>query len=248
MSNLEFFKKQSKNFLKDWKSQTKIVVTDGNVYFRYSPKFFDIKDWFSYFELSAKDEQDVKLSRAQHYIAKIAGFKKWTDLIAASEKELIYAEIKLRNFKNSMDLIQWDYIEKDYELADLDIDSKIEYAKQFFKGVNVTGFEGEEKAITPKIITGKEREAILRVGNYSFGRKMTSIVKCLYCDDEYKYEDSKVIQFPNEDEPYIVCKNYPKCDGSLIDMFSPDDEEDDDYGGGVPFDWDMDQGYVDEYE
>ena len=31
-------------------------------------------------------------------------------------------------------------------------------------------------------------------------------------------------------------------------MFSPDDEEDDDYGGGVPFDWDMDQGYVDEYE
>lgn len=29
-------------------------------------------------------------------------------------------------------------------------------------------------------------------------------------------------------------------------MFSPD-EEDDDYGG-VPFDWDMDQGYVDEYE
>ena len=49
-------------------------------------------------------------------------------------------------------------LEKDYEMADLDIDSKIEYAKQFFKGVNVTGFEGEEKAITPKIITGKERE------------------------------------------------------------------------------------------
>lgn len=169
-------------------------------------------------------------------------------MIAASEKELIYAEIKLRNFKNSMNLIQWDYLEKDYELADLDIDSKIEYAKQFFKGVNVTGFEGEEKAITPKIITGKEREVILRVGNYSFGRKMTSIVKCLHCDDEYKYEDSKVIQFPNEDEPYIVYKNYPKCDGSLIDMFSPDEEEDDDYGGGVPFDWDMDQGYVDEYE
>ena len=115
MSNLEFFKKQSKNFLKDWKSQKKIVETDGNVYFRYFPKFFDIKDWFSYFELSAKDEQDVKLSHAQHYIAKIAGFKKWKDLIAASEKELIYAEIKLRNFKNSMNLIQWDYLEKDYE-------------------------------------------------------------------------------------------------------------------------------------
>lgn len=60
MSNLEFFKKQSKNFLKDWKSQKKIVETDGNVYFRYSPKFFDIEDWFSYFELNVKDEQDVK--------------------------------------------------------------------------------------------------------------------------------------------------------------------------------------------
>lgn len=57
-------------------------------------------DLFLYYEFSDKDEQDIKLSRAQHLIAKIAGFKKWNELIHASPKRLELAELLVRQAKN----------------------------------------------------------------------------------------------------------------------------------------------------
>ena len=44
MSNLEFLKKEAKNLLKDWKTQTKTVESDGSVFYNYSPKFYDVAD------------------------------------------------------------------------------------------------------------------------------------------------------------------------------------------------------------
>ena len=35
MSNLEFFKKQAKNFLKDWQTQIKTVESDGFISYHY---------------------------------------------------------------------------------------------------------------------------------------------------------------------------------------------------------------------
>lgn len=99
MSNLEFFKKEAKNLLKDWKTQTKTVESDGSVAYSYSPKFYDVKDLFLSYEFSDKDEQDIKLSRAQHLIAKIAGFKKWNELIQASPERLELAELLVRQAK-----------------------------------------------------------------------------------------------------------------------------------------------------
>jgi len=96
MSNLEFFKKEAKNLLKDWKTQTKTVERDGSVSYSYSPKFYDVKGLFLSYEFSDKDEQDIKLSRAQHLIAKIAGFKKWNELIQASQERLELAELFVR--------------------------------------------------------------------------------------------------------------------------------------------------------
>lgn len=100
MSNLEFFKKEAKNLLKDWKTQTKSVGSDSSVSFSYSPKFYNVKDLFLSYEFSDKDEQDIKLSCAQHLIAKIAGFKKWNELIQASPKRLELAELLVRQVKN----------------------------------------------------------------------------------------------------------------------------------------------------
>lgn len=100
MSNLEFFKKEAKNLLKDWKTQSKTVESDGAVSYSYSPKFYDVKDLFLYYEFGDKDEQDIKLSRAQHLIAKIAGFKKWNELIQASQERLELAELLVRQAKN----------------------------------------------------------------------------------------------------------------------------------------------------
>ena len=234
MSNLEYFKKQAKNLLKDWQTQTKTVEEDGLITYNYSPKFYDVGDLFFYYEFSDKDEQDIKLARAQHLIAQMVGFKKWTDLVAASEKELEYAEVLLRNFKNSEDIADWEITEMFSGIARFDIDSKIEYAKQYFKGIKSDAPDIEDQNIKPKILSGIERETALRVGLTIFGsKKMTTKVKCIHCGDEYIYNEAQAVLYPYDQEPFIMCKNYPKCDGSLMDMMSPDEEEED---LGMPYD------------
>lgn len=85
MSNLDFFHNQAKNFLKDWKTQKQTIESDGFISYHYDWKSYDVGDLFFYYEFDDKDEQDIKLARAQHLIAKMVGFKKWNDLIHASE-------------------------------------------------------------------------------------------------------------------------------------------------------------------
>ena len=228
MSNLEFFKKQAKNLLKDWQTQTKTVEEDGLITYNYSTKFYDVGDLFFYYEFSDKDEQDIKLARAQHLIAQMVGFKKWTDLVAASEKELEYAEVLLRHFKNSEDIINWENTEMFSGIARFDIESKIEFAKKYFKGIRSDSPIDECSNIKPKILDGKEREAALRVGLVGFGtKKMNTIVKCIHCGDEYMYKDANAVLYPHDSEPFIMCKNYPKCDGSLMDMMSQEEDDED---------------------
>ena len=103
MSNLEFFKREAKNLLKDWKTQTKTVESNGSISYNYSPKFYDMKDLFLCYGFSDKDEHDIKLSCAQHLIAKIAGFKKWDELIHVSAERLELAELLVRQAKNEFD-------------------------------------------------------------------------------------------------------------------------------------------------
>ena len=47
MSNLEFFKKQAKNFLKDWQTQTITTNTDGSKSYHYDWKFYDVDYHFT---------------------------------------------------------------------------------------------------------------------------------------------------------------------------------------------------------
>ena len=108
MSNLEFFKKEAKNFLKDWQTQIKTVESDGFISYHYDWKFYDVGDLFFYYELDDKDEQDIKLARAQHWISKMVGFKKWDELIHASKVELELAEFLLRRFNNAHDVQDWE--------------------------------------------------------------------------------------------------------------------------------------------
>lgn len=88
MTNLEFFKNEAKKFLKDWRTQTQTVESDGIILYHYNPTFYDLKGLFLYYELDDRDEKDKKLARAQHFIAQMVGFKKWDDLIHATEIEL----------------------------------------------------------------------------------------------------------------------------------------------------------------
>ena len=94
MNYIEFFKLQAKNLLRDYKTQE--VYQDGEFeLFRYKPKYFDVEAIFgdfgnlrSIFADYYCDEIDFKLGNAQHIIALLVGFNKWSDLINAKEQEL----------------------------------------------------------------------------------------------------------------------------------------------------------------
>ncbi len=134
MSNLDYFKKQAKNFLKDWK--TYLNSNESSDYHPYKWKFFDIPDLFLYFELDEKDEQDICLSRAQHYIAKIVGFKNWQELKNANDDELELAKFLLHKFKNSIYIEDWEHtITFVAGIKDLDAKTKLEYAKQYYENL-----------------------------------------------------------------------------------------------------------------
>ena len=82
MDKISYFKLQAKNLLRDFKSQKMDLV--GNYF--YSPKFFeDIDDLIISFDI---DEDNFALMKAQHLIAHLAGFDKWSDLLHASDDAL----------------------------------------------------------------------------------------------------------------------------------------------------------------
>ena len=83
---------------------------------------------FIHYNFSDKDEQDIILARAQHLIAQMVGFKKWDDLIHASEPEQELAAILLRNIKNSMDIVEWEETLQLAELNKYGIEIILDYA------------------------------------------------------------------------------------------------------------------------
>lgn len=301
MSNLEFFKKQAKNLLKDWQTQTKTVESDGFISYHYDWKFYDVGDLFFYYEYSDKDEQEIILARAQHMIAKMVGFKKWDDLIHATPEELELAELLLRRFKNSSDIQNWEETLAFTGVAQYGPEAVLDYAKQYYqlgdskeivnlpidkitilsgklKSTEINKFDDvnnpegllrkdsdvycmhcrkafrfiqskvirdnekglsmvvcknypdcrgtylDYKVLTPTIMYGNVKTTELNRGLEAFpSLRIDTKVRCLHCDQEYLFNEAKVVQFPEDDEPLIMCKNYPECNGSLIDMMPQED-------------------------
>ena len=108
MTHIEYFKLQAKNLFKDYKTKTPYIDdVHGYSYYNYTPKYFDIDGILLDYDY---DETNFSLMKAQHIIALLAGFCKWTDLSKASEAEL---ELSKQLFDNQ-DVIRigdWeDYI------------------------------------------------------------------------------------------------------------------------------------------
>ena len=296
MNHIEFIKKQAKNFFKDWQTQTKTVEDDGFISYHYDWKFYDVGDLFIYYELDDKDEQNISLGHAQHYIAKMVGFEKWDYLVNASEPELELAELLLRRFKSSQDVQYWEELINSHDMPDLAPQQLLEYAKWHYqlkdsmeiasypldkltilsgklKSKEINNFDDEHnpdgilrnnstvlcpecnktfsfkqskvikandknltmvvcknfplcratyldyQVLTPTVLLGTSRQEGLKKGLEVFGGfKMNTKVHCIHCDREYLYKEASVVQFPNDDEPLVMCKHYPNCNGSLIDM------------------------------
>jgi hypothetical protein len=136
MTHVEFFRLQAKNLFKDYNTKRSYIdEVDGDSYYRYEPRFFDINTVFLYYDV---DEENFSLMKAQHLIALIVGFRKWTDLLKASEPKLELAKLLFDN-QDKISSEDWEmYIhgmETDNKTT-FDSDFRLEIFKQVFLNVD----------------------------------------------------------------------------------------------------------------
>lgn len=140
MNYIEYFKLKSKNLFKDYKIRT---FNEEEGYYEYNPRFFnDIEQILDNFRIA--DEDKFTLMKAQHIIARLAGFYKWEELIKATEP-ILKIGIYLLNYRQeysdwlgvntdiveSMIVTDWKEYEQQY-LDGCDDDTKLEIFEQVF--------------------------------------------------------------------------------------------------------------------
>ncbi|CAD0009859.1 hypothetical protein [Flavobacterium chungangense] len=133
MNAIDYFKLQSKNLHRDFKTQTPLIdKTIGSFQYEYTPKYFQIYDIISDFDI---DEENFTLMNAQHVIANIAGFDKWSTLIKVSASELELAKL-LFEHQDKIDLMSWNlYIANAQSMNEEELDAEIQV--EIFKQVVV---------------------------------------------------------------------------------------------------------------
>ena len=140
MANIEFFKQQSKNFMKDYKTR---VFNEAEGFYEYSPRYFKDIDELLY-TFGFKDDEVFTLMNAQHIIARLSGFYKWNELIRVSEAALEIGRLLLThresyqqnqgiftNMVESLIVADWQAYESQY-LQGFDDESKLEVFKNVF--------------------------------------------------------------------------------------------------------------------
>lgn len=127
MTHIKYFKLQAKNLFKDYKTQTHYIDdTDGDTYYKYDPKYFDVDAIFLDYDL---DEENLGLMQVQHILAQMLGFKKWAALSKASEAELELTKLLFDN-QDKIFLQEWEMTYGSY-----DAESKLEILKQILLDV-----------------------------------------------------------------------------------------------------------------
>lgn len=106
MMPVDFFKLQAKNLLRDYKTQYIYQVnSDGTKQYAYKPKYFDIETIL--FDFDDFDEENFSLMKAQHLLATMLGFKKWSNLLNASAVELELAKLRF-DYQHRISLDEWE--------------------------------------------------------------------------------------------------------------------------------------------
>ncbi len=125
MNTIDFFKLQSKNLHRDFKTKKAVSDNESVWAYEYEPKYFDVELIISDFDL---DEKKLTLMKVQHVIAQMAGFQKWTVLIKASQPDLKIAKILYDN-QDVIDLRMWlDYIAEAERMNQTNFDSETKLA------------------------------------------------------------------------------------------------------------------------
>lgn len=137
MTHIAYFKRQAKHLFRDYKTkELSINNLYGSTYYKYAPKYFDIENLLYDCEFN---EGDFSLMKAQHVIARILGFYKWTELLKASEAELELAKLLFDN-QDKIHIENWRMYIVDVERdnnSTFDPESRIEIFKHVFLGKEV---------------------------------------------------------------------------------------------------------------
>ncbi|MCB9094707.1 MAG: hypothetical protein H6621_06525 [Halobacteriovoraceae bacterium] len=108
MNHVNFFKLQSKNLLRDFKTRKKVYDHEIKTQlYEFSPRFFDIDNIILTYNFSDMQIEKFTLMKAQHFIAQLVGFKKWNFLIKASIEELELAKLLFDN-QHKLSLDDWE--------------------------------------------------------------------------------------------------------------------------------------------
>lgn len=132
MSHVDFFKLQAKNLFRDYKTKTPYIdKVDGFTYYNYTPEYFDVDRILLEFDYN---EEKFSLMQAQHIIALMVGFRKWADLLKASDLELELAKL-LFDHQDKIGLEDWEhFMAHTIELnnKNFDLETWIEIFKEVF--------------------------------------------------------------------------------------------------------------------
>lgn len=140
MNYIDFFKLQAKNFLKDFKTKQ---YNEAEDIYEYQPRFFsDFNDIIFNFEID--EEKPFTLMNAQHIIARLTGFYKWTDLTKATEPALELGKLLFENRlpylekvpiiinEESMIVEDWKSFLVENDLQNCDDITKLDIFKSYF--------------------------------------------------------------------------------------------------------------------
>lgn len=192
MKTIEYFKLQAKNLHKDFKTQKPYFDSSlGGNFFEYTPRFFDVHALVTDFDI---DENNFTLMNAQHLIAKLVGFEKWTDMLKASSYELELAKLLFDNM-HKINHEEWQYYLANAEgendlifddeerldifkmiFAEVDGHQSYGYDYRLEKGeilsVEPTEIKPKKQKSKAKImalpLAGKVREKAVKVANWKF--------------------------------------------------------------------------------
>lgn len=160
MKVIEYFKLQSKNLHKDFKTQKSYFdPTYGRDLYKYAPKFFDVDALALDFDI---DEDNFSLMKAQHYIAQLAGFRKWTEMLQASPPAVELSKLLFDNM-HKISVIEWDiYIsgeerEKGFPFDD---EFKLDIFKAVFADVDGHQTDGNDYRLAATKASSNENQII----------------------------------------------------------------------------------------
>ena len=218
MKNIDYFKLQAKNLLKDY--QTRYLSEDGDIY-EYEPKFFDIVGIFLEYDIMDDDKNfEFKLGNAQHLIAQMAGFASWKDLTTAPETDQLKArkslERSIHNEYGCTSFISHNFTPDGREITEYShepLDSDVPYHEE---------------------LSGKDwQDGIDECRKYGMGFEPDTIVECIHCGKQFAFKEVKVRRLKPEyndgqedDFKEIMCKHYPACNGNLIDLMPAEIQND----------------------